>query len=160
MKARRQRKIVEILHRQEISTQADLAHVLRKAGFPVTQATVSRDVKELGLVKAADGQVLRYLPPGEQSAGLTEDRLRRLFRDYVWEVEANEGLVVVKTLPGAAQGVASALDSARWLEILGTVAGDDTIFIAVRSREVVGEVRNRLTELMEGVGNAPETGGA
>jgi transcriptional regulator of arginine metabolism len=150
VKARRHRKILEIIHRQSVGTQAELAKMLRQAGFEVTQATVSRDVKELGLVKASDGQTMRYLPPGEQPVGLTEDRLRRLFRDYVWEVESNEILVVVKTLPGAAQGVASALDYARWPEILGTVAGDDTIFVAVRSRKQVAVLRNRLADLLEG----------
>lgn len=150
MKARRQRKILEIIHRQPVGTQAELARVLRVNGFEVTQATISRDVKELGLVKASDGRKLRYLPPGEQPVGLTEDRMRHLFRDYVWEVEANESLVVIKTLPGAAQGVASALDYGRWGEILGTVAGDDTIFVAVKSRGQISELKRRLTGLLEG----------
>jgi len=150
VKARRQRKIIEIIHRQVIATQAELAQVLRKAGFAVTQATVSRDVKELGLLKASDGQTVRYLPPGEQPVAAAEERMVRLFRDYVWEVNANESLVIVKTLPGAAQGVASALDYARWPEILGTVAGDDTIFVAVKSQRDVGGIRERLAGLLEG----------
>lgn len=150
VKARRQRKIIEIIHRQAVATQAELAEELRMAGFEVTQATVSRDVKELGLLKASDGRAMRYLPPGEQLSPAAEERMVRLFRDYVWEVNANESLVVVKTLPGAAQGVASALDYARWPEILGTVAGDDTIFIAVQSRQEVGRIRERLAGLLEG----------
>jgi transcriptional regulator of arginine metabolism len=150
VKARRQRQILEIIHRQPVGTQSELAAALRKAGFKVTQATVSRDIKELGLVKASDGRMVRYLAPGESPAALTEDRIRRLFRDYVCEVSANESLVVVKTLPGAAQGVASGLDHAGWPEILGTVAGDDTIFVAVRSQKLVPALKKRLAALLEG----------
>lgn len=150
MKARRQRKIIEIIHRQVVATQAELAQELRRAGFAVTQATVSRDVKELGLLKASDGQTVRYLPPGEQPVAAAEERMARLFRDYVWEVTGNEDMVIVKTLPGAAQVVASALDYARWPDILGTVAGDDTIFVASKSRREVGRVRERLSGLLEG----------
>lgn len=149
MKARRHRKILEIIHQRPVATQVELAAALREAGFEVTQTTVSRDVKELGLVKASDGRTTRYLPPGEQPVAAGEERLRRLFRDYVWEVAANETLVVVKTLPGAAQGVASALDYARWPEILGTVAGDDTIFVALRLRDQVDPLRARLAGLLE-----------
>ena len=150
MKARRQRQILEIIRRQPVGTQRELAAALREAGFTVTQATVSRDIKELGLMKASDGRTLRYTAPGEQPVALTEDRLRRLFRDYVLAVEANESLVVVKTVPGAAQGVASGLDHVRWPDILGTVAGDDTIFVAVRSRRLVAGLQSRLAALLEG----------
>jgi transcriptional regulator of arginine metabolism len=150
MKAGRRMKILDIVGQQTIGTQKELAQALWEAGFQVTQATVSRDVKELGLVKASDGQAMRYLPPGEQPVGLTEDRLRNFFQDYVGEVVANESLVIVKTIPGAAQGVASALDQVRWPEILGTVAGDDTIFVAVRSRKAVTALRNRLAGFIKG----------
>lgn len=150
MKARRQRRILEIIQQKPIGTQAELAEELRSNGFNVTQATVSRDIKELGLVKTTGGAAARYLAPGEEPPGPSDERLRRLFRDYVTAVDHSESLVVVKTVPGAAQGVASALDQVRWPGIMGSVAGDDTIFIAVRTREYVRRTVGLLVGFLRG----------
>ncbi|MDA8096843.1 MAG: arginine repressor [Desulforudis sp.] len=150
MKTKRHLKVLELVRENEITTQEDLARRLRSAGFPITQATISRDIKELGLVKATTGNKTRYLPPREQVAGLNQDRLIRVFRDNVWEVEAGDNLVVIKTLPGAAQSVASAIDGAKLPEILGTVAGDDTIFVAVRSKQKAPGVVRRFMEMLKG----------
>ncbi|MDI6709663.1 MAG: arginine repressor [Thermoanaerobacterales bacterium] len=147
---RRQRQILEIIRQQPIGTQLELAEALRRAGFKVTQATVSRDIRELGLVKSSAGPVARYLAPGEEPPAPSDDRLRRFFRDYVTDVDHNESLVVVKTLPGAAHGVAEAIDQARLPGILGSVAGDNTIFIAARTREQVRRMVRTLTGFLDG----------
>lgn len=150
MKTRRQRQILEIIRQQPIGTQLELAEALRRAGFKVTQATVSRDIRELGLVKSTGSEGARYLAPGETPPAPSDERLRRLFRDYVTDIDHNDSLIVIKILPGAAQGVASALDQARWPGIMGSVAGDDTIFMAARTREQVRRVVRTLTGFLDG----------
>ncbi len=151
MKARRQRQILEIIRRQVIETQEELAEALRAAGFPVTQATVSRDIRELGLVKVpGDNNTFRYAPPGETPPLRRDERLKRLLRSSVQLIDYSENLVVVKTLPGEAQGVASAIDQVAWPEIIGTVAGDDTILIVVKRKKLVPAVLQRLNELARG----------
>lgn len=150
MKTKRQQKILEMVRENTIATQEDLVRELRAAGFTITQATISRDIKELGLVKATTGSKTRYVAPGEKIGGVGQDRLMRVFRDNVWEVEAGDNLVVIKTLPGAAPSVASAIDGAKLPEVLGTVAGDDTIFVAIRFRQQAAGVVRRFTEMQRG----------
>jgi transcriptional regulator of arginine metabolism len=150
MKAKRQQKILELVKGNNIATQEDLVRELRAAGFTITQATISRDIKELGLVKGTTGSIARYVAPGEQISVVGQDRLVRVFRDNVWEVEASENLVVIKTLPGSAPSVASAIDGAKLPEVLGTVAGDDTIFVAIRSSQQVAGVVRRFTQMQRG----------
>lgn len=144
----RQRKILEIIRREPVETQEDLAAALKRNGFPVTQATVSRDIKELGLIKVpGDSAPFRYSFQGELPSRSGEERLKRLFRDAVVAVDSSENLVVVKTNPGEAQGVASAIDHAGLPEIIGTVGGDDTILIVVKPKSAVSAVLRRLTSL-------------
>ncbi|SHJ30067.1 arginine repressor [Desulfofundulus thermosubterraneus] len=151
MKARRQRLILEIIRQQVIETQEELAEALRAAGFPVTQATVSRDIRELGLVKVpGEGNIFRYAAPGETPPLRRDERLKRLLRSSVQFMDFSENLVVVKTLPGEAQGVASAIDQASWPEVIGTVAGDDTILVIVKPKKLVTTVLQRLNELARG----------
>ncbi len=148
MKARRQKQILDIIRETPVATQVELAEALRARGFNVTQATVSRDIRELGLVKSNTGSGVRYLAPGERPQMISDDRLRRMFRDQVLDVDYAENLVVVKTVPGAAQGVASALDQVQWPGIMGSVAGDDTIFIAVKPRQQVKKISERLASYL------------
>ncbi|MGB9804234.1 MAG: arginine repressor [Desulfofundulus sp.] len=151
MKARRQRQILEIIRQQVIETQEELAEALRAAGFSVTQATVSRDIRELGLVKVpGDDNTFRYAAPGEPPPLKRYERLKRLLRSSVQFMDFSENLIVVKTLPGEAQGVASAIDQAAWPEIIGTVAGDDTILIVVKPKKFVTAVLQRLNQLARG----------
>jgi transcriptional regulator of arginine metabolism len=151
VKARRQRLILEIIRQQVIETQEELAEALRAAGFPVTQATVSRDIRELGLIKVpAEGGIFRYAAPGEAPPLKRDERLKRLLRTSVQLIDYSENLVVIKTLPGEAQGVASAIDQAAWPEIIGTVAGDDTILVIVKPKKKVSAVLQRLNELARG----------
>lgn len=148
MKTLRQRKILEIIRQRVIATQEELAQALREAGFPATQATVSRDIRELGLVKVPfDQNSFRYAPPGEALPPRRDERLKRLLRTSVQYIDYSENLVVIKTLPGEAQGVASAIDQVAWPEIIGTVAGDDTILAVVKPKKMVLKVLQRLTEL-------------
>ncbi len=150
MKLRRQQLILEIIESKPITTQEELAQELRNRGIPTTQATISRDIKELQLVKVPTaGDVYRYARPQQQlESPRSQERLRRLFQDAVVDVDFSENIIVVHTLPGAAQGVASAIDQVGWREIIGTVAGDDTIFVIVKPREIVMQVVERLESLL------------
>lgn len=148
MKAIRQRRILEIIENQPIETQEDLAEELRKQGFEVTQATVSRDIKELRLVKNLTSQgTYRYALPRD-AYRVNGDRMARLFQDSVVHMDYSENIIAIKTLPGTAQAVASTIDTAQWEEIIGTVAGDDTILIVVKPKEKVQETLNKFFQLM------------
>lgn len=145
MKSTRHTKIKEIIDKQKIETQEDLAAALRKSGIDVTQATVSRDIKELMLVKVpdADGRYV-YAYPKEHSMILTPNRLTRTFQESILEIRHNDALIIIRALPGTAQSVAFAVDYMKWPEILGTIAGDDTVFLAIDKKENIVPVIARL----------------
>lgn len=148
MKAWRQKKILEIIGQKQIETQQQLAAELRSAGFKVTQATVSRDIRELGLVKVSGENGSIFYTHPEQSYSLKNDeRLKRFFKESVLSIDYAENLVVVKTHPGEAQGVASSLDHVNWKEIIGTVGGDDTVLVIVKPKEATPLVVERLAAL-------------
>jgi transcriptional regulator of arginine metabolism len=149
MKQLRQQAIRDLIVRRRIRTQQELANALRDRGFRATQATISRDVAELGLVKQARDGVLCYaLPPRlAETEPSGEDRLRGLLRDLPIEVHEAGLLLVVRTIPGSAHALAAALDRARWPEVVGSIAGDDTVFIALRDRTARTRVRQRLLAL-------------
>ncbi len=149
MKQLRQRAIRDLIDRRAIRTQQELAAALRERGFRTTQATISRDVAELGLVKSArDGAQVYVLPPRLVEAEVSgEDRLRRLLHDPPAEIREAGLLLVVKTLPGSAHPIAAALDRARWPEVAGSIAGDDTVFVAVPDRAALQRVKRRLLHL-------------
>ncbi len=138
LKAERHRLILSIIAQQPIETQEELVAALRARNLHVTQATVSRDIKELRLAKVAmpNGRY-RYALPGSVGDG-DEDPMRRLqraFEEYVHEVDASGNLIVVKTEPGCAPLVAAAIDGLKLGEIIGTIAGDDTILVVVRDND-------------------------
>lgn len=148
MKAWRQKKILEAISKKPIATQKQLARELQDAGFNVTQATVSRDIRELGLVKAiGENGLAYYTSPDKSISAQNDERLKRLFKSSVLSMDFSENLIIVKTYPGEAQGVASALDHANWKEIIGTVGGDDTILIIVKPKKATPVVLERLTAL-------------
>ena len=149
-KTERQALIREIIKHHIVATQEALGERLRQQGIRVTQATVSRDIKELMLVKVpvGDGRS-RYAFPTESKEGFSRERMGRMFRDAVVGVEDSENLIVITTLPGTANAVASALDGAKWPEIIGTIAGDDTILVVVKPREAVREVREKLQGMID-----------
>jgi transcriptional regulator of arginine metabolism len=151
MKQARQRSIRDLVEQRAIRTQREVKDALGERGFKTTQATISRDVAELGLIKVSrDGIVAYALPPRLIEAETSgEDRLRRLFRDLPVEIREAGLLLVVRTLPGSAHAIAAALDRARWPEVAGSVAGDDTLFVAFTDRTSLGRIRRRLVRLTE-----------
>ena len=151
MKQLRQRAIRDLVEQRTIRTQQELAAALRERGFRTTQATISRDVAELGLVKAGRGGTHAYaIPPRLREADTSgEDRIRVLLRDMPVEIRDAGTMLVLKTLPGSAHPLAAALDRARWPEVVGSIAGDDTVFVAFADRGTLGRVRRRLESLAE-----------
>ena len=145
MKIKRHAVIRDIIENSLVETQEDLAAALRARHIDVTQATVSRDIKTLMLVKVPAGNGrYRYALPREKGALLSKERMARLFYDSVVSLDYSENIVVVKTLPGAANAVASILDRMSWQEIVGTVAGDDSILVVVKPKEAAPEVVRRM----------------
>lgn len=151
MKQLRHRAIRDLVDQRPIRTQQELASALRERGFRTTQATISRDVAELGLIKATrDGTAAYALPQRFVEAEASgEDRLRKLLRDLPAELRESGLILVIRTLPGSAHAIAAALDRARWPEVAGSVAGDDTVFVAVTDRAALKRVRQRLVHLGE-----------
>jgi len=150
MKTRRQLKIQEIINNHAIHTQEELAEFLRKEGFEVTQATVSRDIKELGLIKVpTSDDNYRYAVPGATPPLSTPERLKRRMRETVITVNDSENLIVLRTIPGNAQALASLIDNSNWEEVIGTVGGDDTIILVVKPKEEVPTVLARIHKMME-----------
>jgi len=148
MKARRHFAIRDILFNERISTQEDLCEALKNRGYAVTQATVSRDIRELSLLKIPDGSGYRYAWPDHIGPKSSYVRMKRVFQDSVVSYNHSENVVVIKTLPGAAQSIASLIDSLNNLHILGTVAGDDTIFVVIKPIAAVEEVLQVFRELI------------
>lgn len=149
MKQLRHRAIRDLVEQRPIRTQQELAAALRERGFRATQATISRDVAELGLAKAErEGRPAYALPPRLVEAETSgEDRLRRLLADLPVEVREAGLLLVVRTLPGSAHAIAAALDRARWPEVRGSIGGDDTVFVAFGDRRGLQAVKRRLLDL-------------
>ncbi|AHF07369.1 arginine repressor [Desulfitobacterium metallireducens] len=149
MKARRQMKIQEIITKEAIHTQEELADHLRLTGFEVTQATVSRDIKEMGLIKIpTPDEDYRYASPGAAQPINSSERLKRRMRETVVTINDSENLIVIRTISGNAQALADLIDKANWEEIIGTVAGDDTILLVIKPLSAVDGVRQRITDIM------------
>lgn len=148
MKARRHAKILEIIKTSVIETQEELAEALGRQGIPVTQATISRDIKELQLNKipTGDGRY-RYALPEEVAPG-NWDKRRRIFRESVLGLDYSGNIIVVKSLAGTAMGVAAAIDHLGWPEIIGSVAGDDTVILVVKPAEATPAMAERIMGLM------------
>ncbi|ASR49919.1 transcriptional regulator ArgR [Paenibacillus kribbensis] len=144
MKGQRHIKIREIISQQEIETQDELVEALRKAGFQVTQATVSRDIKELLLIKVPmdDGRY-KYSMPSDQRYNPVQ-KLKRTLVDNFLHIDHTTNLIVMKCLPGTANSIAALLDNIEWPEVMGTISGDDTILIICRSEENSEAIVNRL----------------
>ena len=147
MKARRHALILAIIRERSIGTQEDLGEALRSEGIEVTQATLSRDIKELGLIKLSsiDGDYRYSLPTDRIPSDLVK-RAERMFEDVI-SIDFTENMIMIKTSSGTAQGVAAALDELQWKEVVGTVAGDDSILVVVKRRDQVEKVLNRLYKL-------------
>lgn len=145
MKARRHQRILDIIRVQPIKTQEELADELAREGISVTQATISRDIKELRLIKAPVGDgTYRYTIPADRSIEDINKRVRRIFHEVAISIEDSENIIVIKTLEGAAQAVAAVLDDLAWSEVVGSLAGDDTILLVIKPAQCAHEVMARL----------------
>ncbi len=150
MKRLRQQQIRDLISTRPIRTQQELAAALRDRGFRATQATVSRDVAELGLVKVGrNGAERAYALPARTSQPETsaDERLAMVLRDLPLSIRAAGLMLVVRATPGSAHPIAAALDRTRWPEIVGSIAGDDTVFVACADRRSVDRLRARLTAM-------------
>lgn len=141
----RQRAVLEALHHGTIANQDDLQKALRKRGFKVGQATLSRDVRDLNLSKTPTGYAL---PQGDGGAGSALPPVQRLVREFVLDVRTAQNLLVLKTITGSAQPVAAALDDEEWEETLGTIGGDDTILIVCPDNKTAKTVATRIEEML------------
>ena len=147
MKTARQAKIIEIIREYDIVTQQELCRRLNEAGFKVTQATVSRDIRDMGLTKLP-------LPDGTQKYAFAADtrgsfdgKYTRVFKEGVVSRDTAQNILVIKTVSGMAMAVAAALDAMDYEEIVGSIAGDDTIMCAVRTGEEADSLKERLREI-------------
>jgi transcriptional regulator of arginine metabolism len=152
MKYKRHAKILDIINNNIIETQDDLAQKLLDAGLDFTQATISRDIKELQLIKVSAGNGrYKYAARDEKTSELM-DRLMTIFAYSVVSIDYSLNNVVVKTLPAMAQAAASGIDALGWNEILGTIAGDDTILIICRGEEKAKNITTRFERLRKEAG--------
>jgi len=148
MKISRQSKIIELINKYDIETQEELADRLMKDGYNVTQATVSRDIRELKLTKVAvDGGRQKYIVLQKTEPGMSE-KYTRVLRDGFVSMDMAQNIMVVKTVPGMAMAVAAALDALQLNSIVGCIAGDDTIMCAIRSVEETIQVMEKLNKLI------------
>ncbi|ERM91700.1 arginine repressor ArgR [Caldanaerobacter subterraneus subsp. yonseiensis KB-1] len=150
MKLARHAKILEIISEKEIETQEELAAELQKRGIDVTQATVSRDIKELRLIKVLteDGKRYKYAPMTKVDTNISE-RLMTLLSESIVNVDYAGNIIVIKTLSGSASAAAEAIDTLNWKNIVGTIAGDNTIFVLVRNQEDIQELVEKFRKLMK-----------
>ena len=144
-KLSRHQAILELLDLGPVASQEELQKLLRRRGLDAGQATLSRDIRELGLVKSAGG----YSVPGREAAAEIDlPSVGRLVREFVTSVRAAENLLVTKTSIGSAQPVAAALDEENWPEAIGTIAGDDTILIVCQDKRAAGRLAGRIQEML------------
>ena len=149
MKTVRQVAILDIIEKQEIETQEELASALNARGIRVTQATVSRDIKELRVLKVLTPSGKYKYATGDQADNNLTDRFIRMLAESLLSVSSANNLIVVKTLSGSANVAAEALDSMHWPEVLGTLAGDNTVLMIIRSNEETITVTSRIREMMK-----------
>jgi len=151
MKYNRHAKILDIIENHVIETQDELAEKLREQGMDVTQATISRDIKELRLVKVLtpDGKY-RYSAM-HSDTGNMNDRLLVIIKEAYVSCDYANNILVIKTLPGMAQAVAATIDALGWNDIVGTIAGDDTIMVVCRAEKIAEDLMDKITRMVRGV---------
>ncbi|SDW54228.1 transcriptional regulator, ArgR family [Marininema mesophilum] len=148
MKAQRHIKIREIITTLDIETQEDLVIQLRKAGYNVTQATVSRDIKELHLVKVpTNNGFYKYSLPADNRFN-PHQKLKRMMTEAFVGIDRSENMLVMKTMPGNANAIAELLDKLDWPDLLGTIAGDNTILLICRDKDQSPQVEARLIDML------------
>lgn len=150
MKSKRQFKILEIINKYHVETQEELSAYLEKEGFAATQATVSRDIRELKLTKiSGDNGRQRYAVITDADTGMT-GKYARVLQEGFLSMDCAENLVVIKTVAGMASAVGAAVDAMKIEELLGSLAGDDTILCVIRTSEDAKNVMKRLQKIIEG----------
>lgn len=149
MKFQRQFKILELIENYEIETQDDLLGRLRENGFDVTQATISRDIKELRLLKIlTEAGTYKYASSTKETVSDISSKFRIIFRESVIKVDCAGNIAVIKTLSGMAQAAAASIDAMNWTEVVGTLAGDDTIFVILRSNDAAFNFTAELNKML------------
>lgn len=149
MKSQRQAKIMEIISNRNVETQEQLLELLSEAGFHSTQATISRDIKELRIVKELTSfGTYRYTTSTDEVGGTFSNRLNTIFRECITTFDYAQNIIVIHTLPGLASAAASTIDAMNMSVVLGTIAGDDTVFLVMRdinsAAAFCGEIKNLL----------------
>ena len=147
MKSQRQAKIMEIISNQNVETQEQLLEALQKVGFRCTQATISRDIKEMRIVKELTSLgIYRYTTSGSELGGSFSSRLNTIFRECVIGFDYAQNIIVIRTLPGLASAAGSAIDTMNLSTVVGTLAGDDTVMVVMRDNNAAaafcGEIKN------------------
>lgn len=149
MKPKRHAMILKLIAAENIETQEELATMLSAQGFNVTQATVSRDIKELRLIKVLTGEGKYKYATVEKAESDLQERFIRLFGNCVVSITSAGNLIVVKTMAGSAAVAAEAIDSMKWPEIAGSIAGDNTVFVAVREGKSVSDIIKKFQKMMK-----------
>ena len=149
MKTKRHAMILKLIASEDIDTQEELARLLSAQGFTVTQATVSRDIKELRLIKVLTGDGHYKYATVEKAETDLQERFIRLFSKCVVSITSSGNLIVLKTMAGSAAVAAEAIDSLKWPEIAGSIAGDNTIFVAVREGKNVSDLIKKFQKMMK-----------
>lgn len=148
MKVKRHQKIIEIIGEFNIETQDDLIEKLRNHGFEVTQATISRDIRELKLVKIAfEGGRYKYALPYNEDVKISA-KYRSILRETIVNVDCARNIVVIKTYSGMANATAAAIDAMDWSDVVGSIAGDDTVLMVMRSDEKAQELASRIKKVV------------
>ena len=157
VKASRQRALAALLRSRKVSSQARLLDLLRVQGFDATQATVSRDLEELGAtkVRGGDGQLVYALPDADGTPEVSRQELAQILSMFMLSAVPSANLVVLRTPPGHAQALASAMDRAGLPDVAGTVAGDDTVLVVCADRTSGRAMARQLRELIAGLGHGP-----
>ena len=148
MKIARHSKIIDLINQYDIETQEELAAKLQEAGFAVTQATVSRDIRELKLMKIAKPDGGSKYTVLEQRTNQDSEKYKRVLRDALLSMEIAQNILVIKTVAGMAMAVAAAVDAMKWNEVVGCIAGDDTIMCAIRSVDDTVKVMDKISKII------------
>ena len=150
MKSKRQAKIMEIISKTNVETQEQLLQELQQAGFTATQATISRDIKDLRIVKELTSfGTYRYTTAAKELPNTFSSRLNTIFRECVTGFDYAQNMIVIHTLPGLANAAASALDAMNMSVVLGTIAGDDTVFVVMRDTNSAAAFCGEIKSLMQ-----------
>lgn len=149
MKSKRHEMIARLIAAYDIETQEELAEKLSENGFAVTQATVSRDIKQMRLIKTLNENGSYHYATVREAEADMQERFTQIFAHCVLSVEGAGNLIVIKTITGSASAAAEAVDSLKWSEVIGTIAGDNTIFLAVKDPEAVSELIGKFRKMLK-----------